>query len=113
MAKRRANGEGALYQRPDGTWQARLSYVDPLSGARKRVSLYAATQQEVRDKMKTTRERLEAGSPPRDATRSVADWLSYWRTTTLAASDRKESSARTMSRCRARTWSQSRSAYSP
>jgi integrase len=34
---------------------------------------------------------LEAGAPVKDATRTVGDWLAHWRATTLAASDRKES----------------------
>jgi len=47
--------------------------------------------QTVRDKLKQAHERLEAGAPVRDATRTVGDWLAQWRTTTLAASGRKES----------------------
>jgi integrase len=39
--------------------------------------------------LKDARDRLDADSPPTDATRSVGDWLSHWRATTLAASDRK------------------------
>ena len=90
MAKRRHNGEGTIAQRPGGTWQGRLSYIDPMTGLRKRVSVDGPTAAAVRAKMKTTRERLEAGGPPKDATRSVGDWLKHWRSTTLAASDRKE-----------------------
>lgn len=91
MAKRRHNGEGSIAQRPGGTWQGRLSYVDPLTGQRKRVSVDGPTAAAVRAKMKQTRERLEAGGPPKDATRTVGDWLAHWRATTLAVSDRKES----------------------
>ena len=36
-------------------------------------------------------DRIDGGAPPRDSTRTVADWLAYWRATTLAASDRKQS----------------------
>jgi integrase len=91
MAKRRQNGEGTISQRPGGTWQARLSYVDPVTGLRKRTSVDAPTAAAVRTKMKEVRERLEAGAPPKDATQTVASWLTHWRATTLAASDRKES----------------------
>jgi len=45
----------------------------------------------VRDKLKTARERFGAEGPVKDATRTVGDWLAHWRATTLAVSDRKES----------------------
>ena len=41
------------------------------------------------DKLYEVRDRIEAGAPPRDATRTVGDWLRHWRQTTLAASGRK------------------------
>ena len=44
---------------------------------------------EVRGKLNQARERLGAGAPVRDATRSVGDWLAHWRVTSLAVSDRK------------------------
>ena len=90
MAKR-ANGEGNIYQRANGTWEARFSYLDPDTGVRRRVSFYGPSAKAVRDKLKTARERLDAGAPVKDATRTVGDWLAHWRATTLAASDRKES----------------------
>ena len=55
------------------------------------MSFYGPTAKAVRAKLHAARGRLDAGAPVRDATRSVADWLSHWRATTLAASDRKES----------------------
>jgi integrase len=91
MAKRRHNGEGTIVQRPGGTWQGRLSYVDPVTGHRKRTSIDGPTAAAVQAKMKTTRERLQAGAPPKDAARTVSNWLSHWRRTTLAASGRKPS----------------------
>jgi len=91
MAKRRHNGEGTITQRPGGTWQGRISYIHPQTGQRKRVSVDGPTAAAVRAKIKQTRDRLEAGGPPRDATRTVADWLKHWRATTLAASGRAES----------------------
>jgi len=91
MAKRRSNGEGTLYQRENGTWAGRLTYVDPDTGQRKRVAFYAPTQREVKKKMKDARDRIDEGKPPKDATTTLADWLAHWRATTLAVSDRKES----------------------
>lgn len=90
MGKRRANNEGGLSQRANGTWEARLTWVDPDSGARKRLTFYGPTAKVAAQKMKEARQRLESGAPPRDSSRTVADWLAHWRTTTLAASDRKQ-----------------------
>jgi hypothetical protein len=39
----------------------------------------------------SSRRRLDAGAPVRDSKQTVGEWLAYWRTTGLAASDRKES----------------------
>jgi integrase len=88
---KRANGEGNVYQRANGTWEARLAYVDPETGQRRRASFYAPTAKAARKKLKDARDRLDEGAPVKDATRSVADWLAHWRATTLAISDRKES----------------------
>ena len=88
---RRANGEGTVTHRADGRWMARLSYVNPVTGARERATFYAKTAREVRAKLAAARSRIDADAPAKDATRTVADWLIHWRATTLAASDRKAS----------------------
>ena len=93
MAKN-ANGEGSIYKRTrDGKvirYEGAITYTGE-DGNTKRHTVYGRTRQDVRDKLKKARERLDAGAPVRDATRTVADWLAQWRATTLAASDRKES----------------------
>ena len=43
------------------------------------------------DKARRAQDRLEAGAPVKDSDRTLADWLAHWRTTTLAASNRKDS----------------------
>lgn len=40
----RHNGEGTVYKRPDGTWAAQLSYVDPITGQRQTPELLWAYQ---------------------------------------------------------------------
>lgn len=40
---KRANGEGNVYQRANGTWEARIAYVDAATGQRKRRSFYGPT----------------------------------------------------------------------
>jgi integrase len=92
MAKN-ANGEGSYKRMRDGKlvrYEGAISYIGD-DGETKRHTVYGRTRQDVRDRLRKARERLEAGAPVRDATRTVADWLAQWRTTTLAVSDRKES----------------------
>ena len=83
---KRANGEGTVRQRSNGTWEARLTYVDPQTGRQERRSFYGKTAREVRSKMKAARERIEAGAPVVDDKQTIAMWMKHWRETTLAAS---------------------------
>lgn len=88
-----ANGEGSIYKRMrDGKivrYEGAITYTGD-DGKTKRHTVYGRTRQDVRDKLDKVRDRLNAGAPAKDATRSVGDWLQHWRATTLAASDRKE-----------------------
>ena len=86
---RRANGEGSIFRRKDGTWSAELSYRDEY-GALKRRTVYGRTQAEVRVKFRDARERIESGAPVKDASMTVAAWLEDWIAKSLAASDRKQ-----------------------
>lgn len=89
-----ANGEGSIYAwRKNGKasgYKGAISYQDE-NGVTKRYVAYGRTRKDVRDKLDKARERLNAGAPVRDAKQSVGDWLTHWRATTLAISDRKES----------------------
>ncbi|OCH82286.1 site-specific integrase [Gordonia sp. UCD-TK1] len=89
-----ANGEGSIYKRTRNGkaigYAGALTYLDE-SGTSKRHTVYGRTRAEVREKLKAARDRLDAGAPVRDASRTVGDWMRQWRSTTLAASDRKES----------------------
>lgn len=87
MAKR-ANGEGSVRQRPDGKWEARISYRDD-AGRLVRRSFYASTQREARAKAKTATRRLERSLPVVDARTTLSAWADQWERTTLEASDRK------------------------
>jgi integrase len=80
-----------MRQRSNGIWEARLSFIDPQSGQRRSVSLYANTAEAVRDKLNEARERIKADAPVRDSSQTVGEWLAYWRATALAASGRKQS----------------------
>src|SRR5258705_12697714 len=87
---KRANGEGSVRRRANGSWEARLSFTDTETGRVERVSFYAPTDKAVRAKMTAARQRIEAGAPVKDATRTVGDWLSHWRGTNLQGSDRQK-----------------------
>jgi integrase len=93
-----SNGEGSIYPRMRDGRQAgyvgALSYTDP-DGKAKRIRVYGRTRAEVRTKLRAASDRVDAGAPPRDSTRTVGDWLAHWRVTTLAASPRKESTRQT------------------
>lgn len=86
---KRANGEGNLRQRTNGLWEGRVSYIDPATDRRRSVSVYGATAAECRKELKRVRQRIEAGKPAKDAPDTVAAWLTRWRGSSLAASDRK------------------------
>lgn len=91
---RRGNHEGSRpIQRKDGRWQVALRYVD-VDGLAKRVSVTGRTQKEVRDKAKEVRQRLDRRQPARDARVTVGAFARQWVESTLAVSDRKESTKR-------------------
>lgn len=89
-----ANGEGSIYKRMrEGKlirYEGAISYLND-DGKTKRHTVYGRTRADVRDKLAKARKRLESGGPVKDSTRTVGDWFGHWRATTLAASDRKES----------------------
>ena len=86
---KRASGEGSVRQRPNGLWEARLSYVDPTSGRRRSASFYAATAEEARDELDKARSRIRTQAPVLDSSMRLADWIERWSDTALEASDRK------------------------
>lgn len=92
---KRANGEGTVRQRPNGTWEARLAYTDPITDTRKRMSFYGPTAAAVRAKLKDAQARLAAEEPVRDSGRQLGDYINHWSDTALEASPRKESTKAT------------------
>ena len=86
---RRANGEGSVFRRKDGSWSAELSYRDD-HGTFRRRTVYGRTQAAVRAKLRDARERIESGAPVKDASVTVAALLEDWSTKTLTAIYRKQ-----------------------
>ncbi|MEV4990201.1 tyrosine-type recombinase/integrase [Pseudarthrobacter sp. LMD1-1-1.1] len=89
---KRANGEGSIYKREsDGRYVGALTYPHPETGKSCRKVFYGKTRADVRTKMREASDRLEEGQPVADSKATVAQWLTHWTATTLAASHRKES----------------------
>lgn len=73
MAKRRANGEGSLYKRKDGTWTAQ--YTDYTG---KKRYLYGKTQQIVKDKLKEALRNSENGIVLDTRKITFSKWVTEW-----------------------------------
>lgn len=86
---KRSNGEGTVRQRPDGRWEARLTWKDDATGATRRRSFYGLTMREAKAKMTAGRERVKVGAPVVDARTPLATWIDEWARTSLEASSRK------------------------
>ncbi|MFL3867776.1 tyrosine-type recombinase/integrase [Streptomyces bacillaris] len=75
--KARANGEGTIYQRQDGRWEA-AGYVLAADGTRKRVRVYGSTRREAADKLAEKSADSNRGLPVATADSTVGDYLTYW-----------------------------------
>lgn len=73
MPKRRANGEGTIYERKDGRWCA--EYIDK---SYKRRTLYGKSQQEVKNKLKESIRQMDAGMNMDKNKITLAAWLVEW-----------------------------------
>lgn len=90
MAGRRSNGDGTVYERADGRWEAALSYVGE-DGKRRRARFYGRTKSAARDKLEKAKRRHGDGELVKDAVIPLATYAAGWVDTTLAASGRKAS----------------------
>ena len=77
MARRRANGEGTIYKRPDGRY-AGAAFVPMAGGGRDRIWVYGRTREEARDKLDDLMRQADDGIPRARERQSVAEYLDYW-----------------------------------
>lgn len=75
--KRRANGEGSVYQRKDGRWGAAV-YVPQPDGSIRRKQVYGRTAEEAREKRDDLARKARHGTPVPTRSRTTADYLTYW-----------------------------------
>ena len=76
---RRTNGEGSVYRRADGRWEA-AAYVPASNGKRKRVRLYGRTRAEARTKLNAALANADCGIPVADRSWTIGQYLDYWMT---------------------------------
>lgn len=77
MPKRNAAGAGSIRQRPDGRWEARFTYVDEF-GQKKRGSVYAGTQKEVRQKLTSALKQVDDSTFHKSKRYTLSQWLDTW-----------------------------------
>jgi integrase len=75
--RKRANGEGTLTRRSDGSWQD-ATYVTTTAGRRVRKYVYGKTREDVRKKLTALQRSADQGIPFADRAWKVGEYLEYW-----------------------------------
>ncbi|MFB8276919.1 tyrosine-type recombinase/integrase [Nocardia colli] len=73
----RANGEGTIYLRADGRYEAAVM-LSTSTGRRKRIRVYGKTRQEAHSKLLRIIEEAHRGIPPADRAWKVDEYLDFW-----------------------------------
>ncbi|WP_433242951.1 tyrosine-type recombinase/integrase [Actinomadura nitritigenes] len=76
-SKKRANGEGTIYQRKDGRWEG-AAYVLTTEGTYKRIRKYGRTREEVHAKLVQAQQKSGSGVPVADKPWKLGEYLDYW-----------------------------------
>lgn len=77
MAKRRATGDGALFQRKSDLMWVGSVEIRSFDGKRRQKRVYAAKYAECKKKLKELRDAIDDGFVP-SASTNVATWLNHW-----------------------------------
>jgi integrase len=75
--RKRANGEGTIYQRKDGRYEG-AAFVPTTAGTVKRVRVYGRTHDDVRRQLNRLLEQPDQGIPVAAENWTVARYLAYW-----------------------------------
>ncbi|MCX4679928.1 site-specific integrase [Streptomyces sp. NBC_01433] len=76
-SRSRANGDGTIYQRKEGRWEA-AGYVLASGNIRKRVRVYGASRKEALGKLTEKIAASNLGLPVAASDCTVSDYLTYW-----------------------------------
>lgn len=76
-AKRNANGQGGVYRRADGRWEAKV-FVDTPDGRRKRISVYGDSERATLDELGKVLDQQRRGIPIAITILTVAEYMTYW-----------------------------------
>lgn len=78
MSRMRGNGEGTVYQRSDGRWEA-AGYADLPMGVRKRIRVYAATRALAVSRLAEKIQEAQRGAyTPNSAGESLEEFITDW-----------------------------------
>lgn len=76
--KKKANGEGSVWQRANGTWVAQVSFTDPATGKPDRKSVSGRTKQEVLQKKRELENARDINRLTRNDTLTLGEWIDRW-----------------------------------
>jgi Phage integrase, N-terminal SAM-like domain len=76
-SRKRANGEGTIYQRKDGRYEA-AAFVPTTAGTTKWVRVYGRTRDDVRRQLTKLLEQADQGIPVAAESWTLAKYLAYW-----------------------------------
>ena len=84
-------GTGSVYQRGDGRWTASIRYTEPISGEKKRRTVYGSTRAEAEARLEEVRAHIAANEPVRLSQDSTGAAVRHWAAAILPLSGRKPS----------------------
>ena len=76
--KKRANGEGSVWQRPNGTWVAQVSFTDPATGKPDRKAVSGKTKQEVLKKKRKLETAKDINRLVSNDKITLGQWIDRW-----------------------------------
>lgn len=76
--RKRANGEGSVYQRSDGRWVAEVTVGYDENGRQQKACAYGRTQSEACGRLAELRSRMAQGLPAKPERQTVSQFLTTW-----------------------------------
>ena len=76
--RKRANGEGTIYQRSDGRWAGEVTTGYDNFGRQQKTRVYGKTQTEAHAKLDELKARVAQGLPPKPEKQTVVQFLNTW-----------------------------------